>query len=277
LLFFPYFAKIFSNIGGKSMLLSYFFVVLAANLLGSITGMGGGVLIKPLFDLMNIHSLDAISFYSCIAVLSMAFVAMLGKMRQVPLRYSIALLLCLGSMLGGIIGTLLFAVLLKSVGANTTLLCQIALSLGALGLALAHAFFSSTTLRAKSNWLYALVGLATGSLSSFLGIGGGPINMALLMFIFGLPIKHASLYSLLLIFFSQLSKLLSISLGSGILHYDLQVLWALVPAGILGGYVGAKLGHHLPEATLRILYIGSLLLVILLNLYNAFALMMGSA
>ena len=41
----------------------YFFVIVIANTIGAISGMGGGVLIKPTFDLIGAHSVVAISFY----------------------------------------------------------------------------------------------------------------------------------------------------------------------------------------------------------------------
>ena len=40
----------------------YFFVIVIANTIGAISGMGGGVLIKPTFDLIGAHSVVAISF-----------------------------------------------------------------------------------------------------------------------------------------------------------------------------------------------------------------------
>ena len=40
----------------------YFIVIVLANTLGAISGMGGGVIIKPVFDMIGVHSVAAISF-----------------------------------------------------------------------------------------------------------------------------------------------------------------------------------------------------------------------
>ncbi len=42
--------------------LIYFVVIVLANTVGAISGMGGGVLIKPILDLIGAHSVAGISF-----------------------------------------------------------------------------------------------------------------------------------------------------------------------------------------------------------------------
>ena len=70
-----------------------------------------------------------------------------------------------------------------------------------------------------------------GSFSTFLGIGGGPINVSLLIFCFGLTMKDATVYSIITIFFSQLAKLVEIGLSEGYQAYDLTFLWVIIPQG----------------------------------------------
>lgn len=53
----------------KMVLILYGFVVFLATLLGSFVGLGGGVIIKPVLDVINAHSLTEISFFSSCAVL----------------------------------------------------------------------------------------------------------------------------------------------------------------------------------------------------------------
>ena len=49
--------------------LIYFIVIILANSVGAVSGMGGGVIIKPVFfDSLGFHSLSAITFYSSVAV-----------------------------------------------------------------------------------------------------------------------------------------------------------------------------------------------------------------
>ena len=55
--------------------LIYFLVIVLANAVGAVSGMGGGVLIKPIFDFIGAHSVAAISFYSATAVFTMSIVS----------------------------------------------------------------------------------------------------------------------------------------------------------------------------------------------------------
>lgn len=40
----------------------YFIVIILANTVGSLSGMGGGVIIKPVLDAIGAHSVGTISF-----------------------------------------------------------------------------------------------------------------------------------------------------------------------------------------------------------------------
>jgi len=55
----------------------------------------------------------------------------------------------------------------------------------------------------------AIVGIVLGFFSSFLGIGGGPVNVALIVFAFGYSMKAATACSLAAILSSQAAKLFS--------------------------------------------------------------------
>ncbi len=85
---------------------------------------------------------------------------------------------------------------------------------------------------------YFSCGLILGFLASLLGIGGGPINVSLLMLLFSISIKDATVYSICTILFSQFAKLLTIALTTGFSRYDLTILWFVIPAAIIGGLLG---------------------------------------
>ena len=53
-----------------------------------------------------------------------------------------------------------------------------------------------------------LIGIFLGIMSSFLGIGGGPINLVVLFFFFSMSTKIAAENSLYIIFFSQIASLM---------------------------------------------------------------------
>ena len=54
-----------------------------------------------------------------------------------------------------------------------------------------------------------IIGLVLGLMSSFLGIGGGPINLVVLFYFFSMETKTAAQNSLYIILFSQITSLLT--------------------------------------------------------------------
>lgn len=54
------------------VLLIYFITIFLSNTVGALSGMGGGVIIKPVLDFLGFHSLNSIAFYSSVAVFVMS-------------------------------------------------------------------------------------------------------------------------------------------------------------------------------------------------------------
>lgn len=117
------------------------------------------------------------------------------------------------------------------------------------------------------------MGGVLGFLASFLGIGGGPVNVSLLMLMFALPIKEATLYSLSTIFFSQLAKLVTIALTSSFMRFDLSMLFYVIPAAVIGGLWGARFSRVLSPKKVTFIFQVIVLVVLLINLYNAFVIL----
>lgn len=57
------------------MIVVFFAVSLLASIVGSICGIGGGVIIKPVLDAMNVMCVSCISFLSGCTVLTMSVVS----------------------------------------------------------------------------------------------------------------------------------------------------------------------------------------------------------
>lgn len=250
--------------------LLYFVVILLANTVGAISGMGGGVLIKPIFDFIGYDSVSAVSFYSTVAVFVMSIVS---TWRQISngnrLNARMIIGVASGAVVGGIVGNTAFEVLLNAFENNEILrLLQIVITIFTLVFAFLYTKYEWKQLQFIHLGWFVLCGLILGFLSSFLGIGGGPINVTLLMLLFGLPIKEATVYSIGTIFFSQLAKLVTIATTTGFDRYDLGMLVFIIPAAILGGLIGAKASQILPAKKVAIIFQIVVLLVILLNLYN---------
>lgn len=253
----------------------YFIIIILANTLGAISGMGGGVLIKPLLDAIGAHSVPAITFYSTVAVFTMSIVSTLRQRKNLVIDYPVALQISVGAIIGGMLGNLAFEALLDLLVAEKSVqLVQIVLTLVTIG-------FSYIVSEGKHNlhlqgwqW-YSLVGLALGFLASLLGIGGGPINVAMLLLCFGMPIKSATVYSIITIFFSQLAKIITIASTTGFGRYDLSMLYFVIPAAVLGGFLGALFSGRLKEQSVRRVYQVVLVLVLCINGYNGIQILLG--
>lgn len=248
----------------------YFVVIIIANSLGALSGMGGGVLIKPIFDLIGAHSVNAVSFYSTVAVFTMSIVSTLKQLKNgQKLVWSTVIWVSAGAMVGGVVGKQLFSYLLATLHNDGLVnLIQIVVTIITLLYALIYTHYHLGSFRVRGWWWELACGLTLGFFASFLGIGGGPINVALLMMLFGMPIKQATVYSICTIFFSQLSKIGSIAIAGELMSFDLSLLAFIVPAAIIGGFAGATLSHLLSTKMVGIVFQWMIVVVIIINLYN---------
>lgn len=253
-----------------STMLTYFIVILFSNTIGALSGMGGGIIIKPALDAVGAHNLASINFYSSVAVFVMSIVSVLKQVHggfqiKIPQTLSIAS----GSVVGGLLGSIFFQQLLGYFNNQDFVqLIQIFLTVLSLGFVLLFLYLNIPSYHLKNlNWIFG-IGLFLGFLSTLLGIGGGPINVLMLMICFSMPMKQAAVYSIVTIFFSQLSKLTAIALKEGFAFYDLNVFWVIIPAAIMGGVLGSKLNQQLSEDKVNFFYRLVTVGVIILNLFN---------
>lgn len=249
----------------------YFIVIILANTVGAISGMGGGVIIKPVLDFIGYHSVAAISFYSTVAVFTMSISSTIRQVKSgQTIRWRTVLWVSLGAVVGGILGNISFESLLGYFDSESTVqLIQIGLTIVTLLFAFLYTKYDWRSFHFDSIIGYLFCGFTLGFLASLLGIGGGPINVSLLMLMFSLPIKEATIYSICTIFFSQLAKLVTITVNTGFDRYDLTMLFYVIPAAILGGLLGAKASQQLSPKKVTTIFQAVIAVVLLINLYNA--------
>ena len=111
-------------------------------------------------------------------------------------------------------------------------------------------------------------GFALGALAIFLGIGGGPLNLAALSLLFSLGAKEGAVYSLAIIFFSQLSKLVLSAANGALWAVDLSFVPFVVIPAIAGGFIGTHFNRKLSEEGVRKVYIATMVLLPLISLYS---------
>lgn len=255
--------------------LLYFIIILLANTVGSLSGMGGGVIIKPALDTIGLHNLASINFYSSVAVFVMSIVSIYRQIKGgFRINFFMTIIIASGSLVGGFFGNIFFQKLLQYFSNEKYVqLVQIAITVIVLSFVFLYTRWGSKTYNLKNIFWVFVVGFFLGFMSTLLGIGGGPINVSLLVVAFSMNIKEATVYSIATIFFSQISKLVSVQLNEGFFSYDLKFFIPIIPAAILGGILGAKLNQQLDIDKIRLLFQVITLFVIFLNIYNGLTLL----
>ena len=251
-----------------------FLVCLCSTMIGAISGIGGGVIIKPMLDMLIAgQSMAAISMISSCGVLSMSLLSVLRNARAGEKRQRLrafALPLAAGSTCGGVAGKLLFNLLKAWVNADAAVkttqnLCLLAVMIAVFLLGLRKTERRETTPGTVPS---LLVGLALGLVAAFLGIGGGPLNMAVLTLLFGLSHKEGALYSLFIIVFSQTAGIVTSLLTPG---YDIPALSLIVTAccaGIGGSLIGRTLVKRMSDRAVVILYRAALVYIMAICVVN---------
>lgn len=254
-------------------MLAFALVSLFASIAGAICGIGGGVVIKPVLDMLHLASVSTVSFLSGCTVLSMSCYSvgrsMLAGERRVELATGTPL--AIGAALGGLAGKQLFSYVRAlfsdqdMVGAVQAA-CLAVITAGTLIYTLCKDRIKAHSV--TSPLLCVVIGLTLGIFSSFLGIGGGPINLVVLYFFFNMDTKTAAANSLYIIFFSQLASLLLTVCTASVPPFAPLTLGLMVAGGVGGGIIGRALNKHMDNAAVEKLFIGLMAVIICISLYN---------
>ncbi|MBR3587690.1 MAG: sulfite exporter TauE/SafE family protein [Oscillospiraceae bacterium] len=251
----------------------FFAVALLACLIGKICGMGGGVIIKPVLDACHVTSVPAINFLSGCTVLGMSLwsvgKSLLRGEKEIELKDSLPL--GVGAAVGGIAGKELFSLAAAGLGnASRAGGVQAVLLLAATVATLIYTINKSRVRSLHVSRWYAsvFIGLVLGVLGSFLGIGGGPFNMAVLFLFFSMGTKIATQNSLFVILLSQAAGLLNTVISGKVPDVPPAVLIGMILCGIAGSEIGGRIHKRISERTNTVLFEASMGLVILIAAYN---------
>lgn len=247
-----------------------FLICLIATTVGGISGVGGGVVIKPVLDAVSGMGVAAISFLSGVTVLAMTLTSLIrSRGGPVNIERRRGTLLAVGAVVGGLLGKQIFELVLEAGGSLVSISQQvmmIVLTLGVLIYTLRKDKIH--TLNVEYSWACLLIGLVLGLLSAFLGIGGGPINLALLYFFFSMDSKTAALNSLYIIFFSQAASLISAFIGGSVPQVSVVVMLVMMLGGILGGNLSRSLSARMSNKGVDKLFLCLLIFIIATSVYN---------
>lgn len=250
-----------------------FLTALFACVGGKICGMGGGVIIKPVLDSLGIMSVTAISFLSGCTVAGMSCWSV-GKSvlaKDSAINWRLSTPLSIGAAVGGLLGKELFLLAERSAGdADTVGGVQAAILFAATLATLLYTIFKDRipSRRVEKRGACLAIGLGLGLLGSFLGIGGGPFNMAVLYYFFSMATKPAAQNSLYVILISQTASILKTVLSGSVPAVDLPLLAGMIACGVIGSELGGRLNKRLSERQVTVLFMGFMVLVLGINAYN---------
>ena len=249
-------------------------IAFGASVVGAICGIGGGVIIKPLLDSFGIASVSEISFLSGCTVLSMSCYSV-GKAlaaKESLVKFETGTPLAIGATIGGILGKNLYGTLRDMaaqpdrVGGYQAVCLAVVTLLTLVYTLNKHRI---ATHKIRNPIVCVIVGLVLGVMSSFLGIGGGPINLAVLYFFFSMTTKEAAQNSLYIILISQLTSFLTTVVTGSIPQFHMSWLVVMVAGGIAGGMAGRKVNRKIDSQTVDKLFVGLIIVIIGISCYNA--------
>ena len=250
-----------------------FLICLISSTVGSIVGAGGGVIIKPVLDLIGILPVSTVSFCSGCTVLAMAVCSLLrGRKDGVKLELRTSTILAVGAVLGGLVGKWMFEQVRNGVGSEKLLGSIQAITLTVITIGVYLYVCNKDKLPSKhlTNPLAIIVtGLGLGVISSFLGIGGGTSNVAVLFFFFSMEAKQAAKNSLYIIIFSQLSSIFTSVVTGSVPAFEWLHLLSMIAGGVTSAFVGSAISKRIDNRGVEKLLKILLLLIICIDLYNA--------
>lgn len=245
----------------------------AACLLGTVCGMGGGIIIKPVLDALGVMSVPTITFLSGCTVISMSCWSV-GKTllrREAAIDLHTTAVLAAGAAVGGLLGKQVYTTVAACFAdPNTAGGVQACLLFAATAATLLYTINKEriASKQVTSPAACAVIGLLLGMLGSFLGIGGGPFNVAVLYYFFSMPAKKAAQNSLFIVLFSQLTSTLKTVLFDTIPPFQGAILVGMVLLGIVGSEAGRRVNQKIDNRQATLCLEGAMVIILGINLYN---------
>ncbi|MFC7746097.1 sulfite exporter TauE/SafE family protein [Lentibacillus kimchii] len=226
-------------------------VALIAAFIGSLVGLGGGVIVIPVMLFLHSYS-DAFAWatpqvivgLSLISIVFTAISSSISYYRNGQINSRIGLLFLIGSIPGGILGSWLNQFI------NTD---HFTLYFGILMIALSFLFLLKRDRqreeRSKTPIVsVVIISLIVGVLSGLFGIGGGAIIVPAMIFLFGLSVHTSAATSMfVIVFISIMSAGTHIALG----HIEWEYVIFFIVGAWIGGTIGAKVNQHIKSNVLE--------------------------
>jgi len=218
-----------------------------AGVLGSMIGLGGGIIVVPILTFFGFSPTLAAS-NSLFAAFSNSVASTISYSRQRRIEYSLGLKLGLLTVPGTIIG----AYVSSDVGPEIfKILFGFVLIASAVYIFLRKKIESKEKNLSQQMMIFAVgASFFAGIISAFFGIGGGIIFVPLMVVGMGMTMKKAAPTSQLVLFFASLSGVIVHTILG---HSDFLQAGLLSTGSFVGGLVGARISLDIKERFLQIL------------------------
>jgi uncharacterized protein len=230
-------------------------VGLAAGTLGSMLGVGGGIIMVPVLTFLNLPPTQAAST-SLIAVMSTSVSSTIEYSRQKRIDYALGLEMAACAIPGGVLGAVLSEYLLAD---TFKLYFGILLILTGLYILYKNSVLKDHRAKRRSLHLQVAVFAASfgaGIISSLFGVGGGIIFVPAMLLVLGLTMHRAAPTSQLTLMMTAIAGVFT---HSALGHPD--YLQAVVLSA--GAFVGAQIGARLSRMTKEMLLQRSLAVILM--------------
>ena len=256
-------------------LAAIFFIGFAASTIGAICGIGGGVIIKPVIDVLSLTDVSSASFLSSCTVLMMTAYSVFNSFKKDETIIDVRNVtpLAIGAALGGIMGKMAFETIKSYLPFADEIGAYQAAALGVVALGTMLYTVNKSKIKThnlKNQFISAIFGAALGCMSSFLGIGGGPIDLVVLYYFFSMDTKTAAQNALFIIFISQMFSLLYTIFTRNVPNVSTAEILIMSAGGIIGGILGRKINFIISKKTVDKLFVVVLMIIVLISIYNFF-------
>ena len=258
----------------KGIKLQVYILIIAtvASSLGAIVGFGGGVIIKPILDAMQVLPVSTVSFLSGCTALAMAIVSIIQNRKgEVKIERVKSTILAFGAVGGGIIGKYVFEIIRIGFENEDMLggIQAVLLTAETIGV-FVYICKKESIISYKIEKLYVclVIGIVLGFIASFLGIGGGTTNMALLFLFFSMDAKTAAINSLYIIIFAQSAGIVTAIISNTVPEFTWINLIIMITGGICGAIIGRFVTTKISVKCVENIFKSVLICVLLIDAYN---------
>lgn len=240
-------------------------IVIFSTFIGSIAGIGGGIIMKPAFSLFTDYDPIMINYIVAYIIFIMTTYNCLSNYHNLKTNVKLKhISLIIGVLLGSYFGNLILVNFVYNTEVVQALLLSITIFLVLFS---TNREFNVVVKQTKTNFF--IMGVFSSLISSFMGIGGGVFNVLIFNKLFKYSTKTSVSLSLLTILFTQVMSIITLSITTS---YEIGVNYILLygTCAIIGAIFGSKIHKKLNDYQIKQVYKNTLTIFIFINILLIF-------